>query len=107
MAKVTWEDDALIVLLEYIENARIEYGSSTVTRWQKERKDIEWRLERYPVSYPQEELLQKKDIFYRRCHLMNRRFKLIYFYDEVEDTVHIIDIWDSRMNPKALIKRIK
>ncbi len=37
---------------------------------------------------------------------MNRRFKFIYYYDEVEDIVHIIDIWDTRMNPKALIKRI-
>ena len=32
---------------------------------------------------------------------------LTYFYDEVEDTVHIMDIWDTKANPKALIKRIK
>ena len=38
---------------------------------------------------------------------MNRRFKLIYYYDELEDIVHLVDIWDTRMNPKALIKRIK
>ena len=80
---------------------------STGRRWLKERLDIEWRLERYPVSYPPEELLQKEDALFRRCHLMNHRFKLIYFYDEVEDTVHIMDIWDTKANPKALIKRIK
>ena len=50
--------------------------------------------------------LQKEDALFRRCHLMNHRFKLIYFYDEVEDTVHIMDIWDTKANPKALIKRI-
>ena len=38
---------------------------------------------------------------------MNRRFKIIYYYDESEDTVHLVDIWDTRMNPKALIRRIK
>lgn len=38
---------------------------------------------------------------------MNRRFKIIYFYDEAEDTVHIMDIWDTKMNPKALVRRIK
>lgn len=38
---------------------------------------------------------------------MNRRFKLIYYYDEAEDVVHVIDIWDTKMNPKALIRRIR
>ena len=37
---------------------------------------------------------------------MSRRFKIIYYYDESEDVVHIVDIWDTMMNPKALIKRI-
>ena len=37
---------------------------------------------------------------------MNRRFNIIYTYDESEDVVHIMDIWDSGMNPKALIRRI-
>ena len=41
------------------------------------------------------------------CHIMNRRFKIIYFYDEVKDIVHIMDIWDTKMNPRALIRRIK
>jgi len=41
------------------------------------------------------------------CHLISRRFKIIYTYDEVSNTVHIMDIWDTRMNPKALIRRIK
>ena len=38
---------------------------------------------------------------------MNRRFKIIYSYDETEDTVYIMDIWDAKMNPKALIRRIR
>ena len=38
---------------------------------------------------------------------MNRRFKIIYFYDQVEDIVHIMDIWDTKRNPSALIRRIK
>ena len=38
---------------------------------------------------------------------MNRRFKIIYYYDEVEDIAHLIDIWDTKMNPKTLIRRIK
>ena len=38
---------------------------------------------------------------------MHRRFKIIYFYDEANDVVTIMDIWDTRMNPQALIRRIK
>ena len=77
-------------MLDYIENARVEFGESTVRRWQKERKNIEWRLERYPLSYTLEELLQGRDIIYRRCYMMNRRFKLIYFYDETNEIVELL-----------------
>ena len=38
---------------------------------------------------------------------MNTRFKLIFFYDEVENTVHLVDIWDTKRNPKTLIKGFK
>ena len=83
MAKIEWEDEAKLMFRQFVKNARVEFGESTSRRWLKERLDIEWRLERYPVSYPPEELLQKEDALFRRCHLMNHRFKLIYFYDEV------------------------
>ena len=29
------------------------------------------------------------------------------YYDEAADTVHVVDIWDVRMNPETLILRIK
>ena len=107
MAKVEWTDEAKLEFRTYIKNARSEFGLSTAKRWLKERKDLEWRLKRYPTSYTPEQLLQGRKHIYRRCHLMNRRFKLIFYYDEVEDSVHVVDIWDTRMNPKALIRRIK
>ena len=107
MAKIKWHYKAKNAFWNYVENASIEFGKSTAYRWQKERKNAEWRLGRYPASYPLEELLQGEPVLYRQCHLMNRRFKLIYHYDEVEDTVHIVDIWDTRMSPSALIRRIK
>ena len=107
MAKVIWEATATSILLEYIENAQHEFGNSTVKRWQKDRKDIEWRLQHHPVSYPPEEILLNRNITYRHCHVMHRRFKLIYYYDELSDIVHIVDIWDTRMSPTTLTKRIK
>ena len=106
MAKTIWEDKAKNEFLTYVENAALEFGASTAKRWQKERLEIEWRLEQYPTSYSPEKLLQGMEELYRYCHIMSRRFKIVYYFDEVENVVHIIDIWDTRMSPKALIRRI-
>jgi plasmid stabilization system protein ParE len=107
MAKIIWRDNALQLLAQYIDNALIEFGKKAAKRWLTEKKNIEWRLERYPDSFPPEELLQGRTILHRRCHMMHRRFKLIYHYEETEDTVYVEDIWDTRMNPETLIRRIK
>ena len=107
MAKVVWEEEAERVFEQYVENAYFEFGKSTASRWLEERLAKEWRLAHFPDSYPPEELLNAKKKFYRRCHLMNRRFKMLYYYEEAEDTVYIVDVWDTRMNPRTLIRRIK
>lgn len=106
MAKIEWTSEAAAVFSMYIKNARAEFGMSTAKRWQRERKGIEWRLERYPTSYPFEELLRGRKFLYRCCHIMGGRFKFIYFYDSAKDIAYIVDIWDTRMNPKALARRV-
>ena len=35
------------------------------------------------------------------------RFKVIYYYSESSDTIHVVDIWDMRREPAKLEKRIK
>ena len=107
MAKIEWSDEAKWAFMEYVKNARIEFGETTAQRWLKDRKNIEWRLQRYPDSYPLVELLEGREILYRRCSMMNRRFQMIYFYDKSKETVYIVDIWDVRRNPKTLIRKIK
>jgi len=44
---------------------------------------------------------------YRALLLKNRRYKIIYYYDETKDIIYIADFWDSRMDPKRLASRIK
>lgn len=107
MAKISWDEKAEHDLDKHVEIAYHEFGATTAKKWLSEKDAIEWRLERYPTSYPPEELLSGRDILYRRCSMMNRRFKLVFYYDESEDTVHIVDLWDTKRNPKALIKRVK
>ena len=107
MAVIEWKTEAWQLYNDYLENARLAYGKKTACRWEKELLQIYDRLKLFPTSYPPEELLQGSMILYRRCSMMNRRFKLIYSYDEVNDTIHILDVWDTKMNPKALVRRIK
>lgn len=107
MAKIIWKKKAEDLLNSYIDNAIIAYGKTTAFRWAEDVAAFENRIRIFPDSYPPEEYLRGRKILHRRCHIMNRRFKIIYYYDEAEDTVHVIDIWDTKRIPSALIRRIK
>lgn len=64
----------------------------------------------YLCSYPDlgsiELLLANRKRFTYRSICINRYNKLIYTISS-DGTVTIIDIWDTRRNPKTLAKRIK
>lgn len=107
MAKITWEEEPKLLLGQFIEYAALEFGKSTALRWVSEVQSFENRVKSFPEAYPPEELLLGRSPLFRRRHLMNRRFKIIYYYDEAEDVVHVVDIWDTKRNPSALICRIK
>ena len=107
MAKIIWHYQASLTLASHLEYAEQEFGKTTMLRWKKEIKAFEERLSVFPKSYPIETLLDYKPVLYRSHHLMKRRFKIIYYFEESEDTVHIVDIWDIRMNPESLVLRIR
>lgn len=100
-------EKASTVLDERLAYATTEYGKSTAKRWIKEVAHVEARIASMPTSFTKEPLLVGKKRVYRYCHLMNRRFKLIFCYYPSSNTVRIVDIWDTRMNPEALKRRIK
>ena len=56
----------------------MEYGKSTAMRWKDEISAFEERVRIFPESYTPEELLNDRQIIYRRRHIMNRRFKIIH-----------------------------
>ena len=106
MAVVKWRKQAWQLFNSYVENARIEYGEKTARRWSKEAAIIYERLQKHPLSYTPEILLSGKRHKYRSCHIM-RRFKIVYYYATSSDTVYIRDLWDTRMNPETLRRRLK
>ena len=107
MAKIIWQKRASKALDAHLVYAYSEFGKSTAKRWLTEIAHVETRIASMPLLYTPEPLLSGRKRVYRYCHLMNRRFKLIYCYYLSSDIVHIADIWDTRVNPETLKRRIK
>ena len=85
----------------------MDYGQKTAERWLYEAAEIISRLQRFPESYTPEPLLKDRKRKYRSCRLMGRRFRLVYYYNPNTNIARIVDIWDTRMNPETLMKRVK
>ena len=102
---IKWNKKARFLFKENIRYAKLEFGQSTALRWIEERHMIEERLRVQPESYPPEPLIEKCRTY--RWAKIVRNFKLIYYYAPSSDIVRITDIWDMRMNPETLKKRIK
>ena len=47
--------------------------------------------------------------FYRPYHsaIIKENWKIIYRYDEANDLVIFVDLWDMRRNPRYLIRQFK
>ena len=107
MVVIKWKTSAYQLFNEHVETAFLDYGKKTAERWLSEVADVVSRLQRFPESYTPEPLLKDKTRKYRSCRLMGGRFRMVYYYNPSTNIVRIVDIWDTRMNPESLIKRIK
>ena len=107
MAVVKWDVAAYRLFNEHVESALLEYGKKTSERWLSEAAVIYERLQKYPESYTPEPLLRGRKRIFRSCRMMGGRFRLVYYYNPLTDISRIVDIWDTRMNPETLMKRIK
>ena len=106
MAQVKWQKRAERELYRYLVKGFLEFGETTANRFADRVGHINSELDKFPeIGYP-EPLLKNRQNLYRAYHI-NKRFKIIYTYIEKSDTVNILDIWDTRREPNALIKRIR
>ena len=106
MAKIIWKPRAIRQLNAIIDFGVPEFGMVAFNRLDKRIQETENRLEQFPESYPLEPLLLNDHIMFRSC-ILRKRHKIIYHYNKAKDTVYLDDIWDMRMNPTTLKKRIK
>lgn len=92
-------------IAEHVDYASMEFGAKTADRWLAEYFKILHRLETMPESYGYvEELLKWRK--YRGALIM-KNFKIIYFYNEKQDVLWIVDLWDLRQDPRKLRARAR
>lgn len=106
MATIVWTIRAKTMRRELYINGRREFGVTTANKTARMIEEITDYLSRWPASGFPEPLLKEAHHLYRSRHI-NKRFKLIYRYDEIEDMVYIEDIWDTRRAPQTLQRRLK
>ena len=106
MAQVKWQKRAEKELYKYLVKGFIEYGETTANNFAIKVAKLNKDIARYPETGFPEPLLKNRKKFYRARHIL-KRFKLIYYYSEKTDTVHIVDIWDTKREPQTLANRIK
>ena len=105
MATVVWTTSAKIMRKKLYRKGIVEFGLITATKTAQIIADIADDLSQWPTTGFPEPLLKGTAHQYRARHI-NKRYKLIYRYEESNDTVYIEDIWDTRRSPENLTGRI-
>jgi len=104
MATVVWTTHAKAKRRKLYLDGLQGFGTTTARKTSQIIVNIADDLSRWPTTGFPEPLLKGTPIFYRARHI-NKRFKIIYWYDELNDKVVIEDIWDTRRSPENLIKK--
>ena len=106
MAQIKWQKRAEKELYRYLVKGFIEFGDTTANNFAAKVASINKDLGRFPeIGFPEPLLKDRKKLY--RARIILNRFKLIYYYDNQTDAVHVADIWDMRRDPVKLANRIK
>jgi len=104
--QVSWTHHALRAFNEKIDYCLENFGKRVALKVSDEIEMKVKRLCQHPLLGHPESLLSHRDRVYRALKV-GKHHRLIYFVDENSDVIYITDIWDNRMNPSKLSKRIK
>ncbi len=106
MAQVIWQKRAEKELYRLLVKGFLEFGESTANKFSERVSFINGELAKYPeIGYFEPLLKDRTKTF--RAYNINKRFKLVYYFNPNSDTVNVADIWDIRREPSSLSKRIK
>ena len=106
MATVVWTDKTKLARRKLYVEGVVNFGIATALKIAHRIESITGELECFPESGYQEPLLMGQGFIYRARHI-NRRFKIIYWFNKADNMVVIEDIWDTRRAPQNLIAGMK
>lgn len=105
MATVIWTRKAQTAKRQLYLDGQLKFGARVAKKTAQIIEKIQKNLELFPFMGFREPILEERSPIFRAC-LINKRYKIIYWYNEVNDMVVIEDIWDTRRAPQNLKKRI-
>ena len=103
---VEWFDEAQEHWIEQLDYCTKTFGKSIASELIKRADEKIERICKFPESGMREPLLKDKEQVFRYV-LVQRRIKIIYQYDEEQQTIYIMDVWNTKMDPQHLLDRMK
>ena len=103
---VEWFDEAQRHWIEQLEYSAKTFGEAVASDFIRKTDEKIERICKFPESGTHEPLL-KDEKRVSRYILVQRRIKLIYQYDEEQQTIYIMDVWNTKMDPQHLLDRMK
>lgn len=103
--KISWYKKAERQLDIILAQCQQDFGTKVTLRFIDLLDSKQSRLLANPeMGFPEPLLAGRKRLY--RAIVVRPHFKLIYWWNERRDTIHIADIWDSRREPSSLSARI-
>lgn len=103
---IVWDDDAKIRLKDVIFYGVDNWGLKIARQFHENIIKTEKRLVMNPkMGHPEPLLLDK--LFEYRSIIVQKNFKLVYRIDSEKEVLFIVDLWDTRREPTALMKGIR
>ena len=101
-----WTNTAQRHWIEQLEYCAKTFGETTASQFIKKTDEKIERICKFPESGTHEPLLKDEEKDYRYV-LIQKRVKLIYYYDEEQQTIYIEDVWNTKMDPEHLLNRME
>jgi len=100
--KAKWEREAREKVLKTAQQIEEEYGKLVAANFLEDVTNVVNLLEQMPYLGIVEPLLSRSKWKFRSI-VTDKKNKLIYL---VREDIVIVDFWDTRMNPTALVKQL-
>lgn len=106
MAQIVWTKRAWDEYRSCLIYSKEEFGAKASKRFFENVQKRLRRLGTYPLTGFIEPLLAGMPEDFR-ASIIQKNFKLVYHYVKQDDILYVDDIWDTRREPKKLVRRIK